>query len=179
MGAISCGFDSHLRYMLKSLNQLDGAATEFLYRLLPHNQFLDAIFAFLSLHGNLKYLWVVVLLILARKFLYPLAVNSLFVFALVEILLKNIFGRARPEAISAYCEVGFAFPSGHSAVAFAAATVFASNDKKRAWIYYLVATLVAFSRIYLGCHYLGDILAGALVGYFISKKLIQPVGHHK
>jgi undecaprenyl-diphosphatase len=56
------------------------------------------------------------------------------------------------------------FPSAHSANWFALATVGFLYFRRRAWWLFLMAALVAFSRVYNGVHYPGDITAGAILG---------------
>ncbi|MEK7785882.1 MAG: VanZ family protein, partial [Chloroflexota bacterium] len=58
------------------------------------------------------------------------------------------------------------FPSGHAAAAFAVAAVLMLTYRRwRAWLPILIgASLIALSRVYLGVHYLSDILGGAVVG---------------
>jgi membrane-associated phospholipid phosphatase len=56
------------------------------------------------------------------------------------------------------------FPSGHSHTAFALATLLALIFGMRSWPAFLVATAIAYSRIYLGDHFPLDTLAGALIG---------------
>ncbi len=59
------------------------------------------------------------------------------------------------------------FPSGHTATAFAIATIIALSlkENKLKLLMLLIAILVAYSRIYLAQHFLGDVLAGAFIGY--------------
>ncbi len=71
------------------------------------------------------------------------------------------------------CPKDYSFPSSHAATAFAAATVFAVFDKKRKYFYYLLAILISFSRLYLGCHFFFDVLAGGVIGYLISKTILK------
>ncbi len=59
---------------------------------------------------------------------------------------------------------GNAFPSGHAANNFALATVLAVFYRRWGWLYFLPATLVAFSRVYVGSHYPSDILVAAIIG---------------
>ncbi len=63
---------------------------------------------------------------------------------------------------------GFAFPSGHTATAFVVWGLVYSWVKqtgiKALWVWLVPATLVALSRVYLGVHYVTDVLAGAVVG---------------
>lgn len=74
--------------------------------------------------------------------------------------------------VSNICPADFSFPSAHASTAFAAAAVLTYFDRKRRWFYYLVAILISFSRVYLGCHYFLDIFFGALLGYAVSKLVL-------
>jgi membrane-associated phospholipid phosphatase len=58
------------------------------------------------------------------------------------------------------------FPSGHTATAFALATVMVLMMKDKSWtLLILIATvLVGYSRIYLAQHFLLDVLIGAVIG---------------
>jgi undecaprenyl-diphosphatase len=58
----------------------------------------------------------------------------------------------------------FSFPSGHSLNAFAVGTVVALAFPVLAPLAFLVAASVAASRVFLGLHYLTDVLAGAALG---------------
>lgn len=61
------------------------------------------------------------------------------------------------------------FPSDHATAAFAiAASVAFSGKRLRAAVFAVAALLLAVSRVYVGIHYVGDILAGALTGITAS-----------
>lgn len=92
-------------------------------------------------------------------------------------LLKNLFNSPRPKL---YFEPGTylnfidgvtlsgssSFPSGHTATAFAIATVLVlmMKNKNGQLLILMAAALVGYSRIYLAQHFLLDVIAGALLG---------------
>ena len=64
------------------------------------------------------------------------------------------------------------FPSGHAAVSFACAGTLATFVSRRMAIaLYVLAALIAWSRVYVGAHYPLDVLAGALLGIGIARAL--------
>jgi undecaprenyl-diphosphatase len=96
----------------------------------------------------------------------------------VEIM-KSIIGRMRPFEVfntvtylGAQVPAGQSFPSAHSAVAFFAAYFITKTLKLKKWemcVAYLLALLVAVSRIYLGAHFVLDTIAGAFLGMCVGE----------
>jgi membrane-associated phospholipid phosphatase len=108
------------------------------------------------------------------------AAASLALTAAVELSLKAIIGRARPDSgLGAFHFDPFSIkarslPSGHSALSFALATSLA-GEVRPAWArvgLYGLATATALSRVNDDRHWLSDIAAGALIG-ITSAKLVR------
>jgi membrane-associated phospholipid phosphatase len=94
---------------------------------------------------------------------------------LLNLELKHYFARARPAVAEMLRRAnGYSFPSGHamgSAIAFGALAYLAFRAIKSwpakaaaiAFLYTLIAA-VALSRVYLGVHWISDVLAGVTAG---------------
>ena len=110
-----------------------------------------------------------IILIKDKKIGIAITSNLLIVTAL-NILLKNIIERPRPEGYRLILETGYSFPSGHSMVsmAFYGFIIFliwkkVKNIKLKyisTIILSILIPLIGFSRIYLGVHYASDVLGG-------------------
>jgi undecaprenyl-diphosphatase len=61
------------------------------------------------------------------------------------------------------------FPSAHTLFAFMMATLLSGWFPRYRFIFYVVAAFIGWTRIYLGLHFPTDVIAGALLGYGITK----------
>lgn len=94
---------------------------------------------------------------------------------LASLILKHLFGRARPKLIdivgpqyfeSFVLDASYAsFPSGHAVTAVGMAVAVGFVAPRWRWPLLGVAALVMASRVIIGAHYLSDVLAGACLGY--------------
>jgi undecaprenyl-diphosphatase len=64
------------------------------------------------------------------------------------------------------------FPSGHTTVAFACATVLSYFEPRLAPALFLLALAIGFSRVYVGVHYPLDVLGGAVLGVVLGGAVI-------
>lgn len=171
---------------MRLIQLVDSQTTHFLYTLIPHNSFFDGFFSVFSFLGGSVYPWVICIVILAisiekhrnhRFFLTFIGCIGL-IYLVSDFILKLIFQRSRPFVIlnsitPLSCPSDFSFPSSHAGVAFGAALILSRVDKKRSLLYYCLAIIISCSRIYLGCHYLGDVLAGAVIGSVIASLFVR------
>lgn len=165
---------------LKPVDALD-ANLFLLVNHLPHTHLLNKIFYSLTVAFNGGMFWYVTLALAAlrnhrrtgeylREIVLPLTITT----ALVEFPIKSYFRRRRPfitiiQAIVIGKKPGtWSFPSGHSASAFAGAWLLNRTFARRWGLRYVLASMVAFSRIYLGDHYPGDVASGSLLGLLFS-----------
>ncbi len=86
----------------------------------------------------------------------------------VTLGIKDLFYRPRPNAIGPYQEYDSSFPSIHTTDAFALATTISRYHRRFSLVMFAWAVLIGFSRLYLGVHYLTDVIAGAVIGTAIS-----------
>jgi undecaprenyl-diphosphatase len=112
--------------------------------------------------------WFLVLLVAA-----DLAADGL------SLALRQWIGRLRPPLVYpdprplVHTPHTGAFPSGHSASAFACATVIAWASPRLAVPAFVLAALVAWSRVYVGVHWPLDVLGGAALGVLVATALLK------
>jgi len=90
-------------------------------------------------------------------------------------ILKPFFERIRPshlnlDGINLLVSKGgkWSMPSNHAANIFSLATVLSYFYISFKPSLYLLAIIIAFSRVYVGVHFPGDVIVGGLIGYFIA-----------
>lgn len=101
---------------------------------------------------------------------------------LVSHVVKRLVNRPRPilrfERIRAFnvpiC--AYSFPSGHTTASFAVGVSYAMAFPGYSLFWVFWATLVGWSRIYVGVHYPSDVLAGSVVGTLFAyiSRLVVP-----
>ena len=149
---------------------------DFLYALQNiHKPILDKIMIVLSTIGDAGLLWigVAILLICMKKYRkcgLQVAVAMLLTFIVGNLILKNMIHRDRPCWIDPSITLlvkspsDYSFPSGHSMNGFTASVSILQCDKKLGIPAVILATAIAFSRLYNFVHFPTDVIAGIVIG---------------
>lgn len=149
-----------------------------------HTPVRDFIFLNITALGDKGILWITLGIILLctkkyRKQGFLLLLCLLASVLVGNLLLKNLIQRNRPCWL--YPEIklllenprDYSFPSAHSMSSFAGATALWLTNKRFGMVAYVVAALIAFSRLYLFVHWPSDVLVGSAVGIVIGVLVFQ------
>lgn len=165
------------------------------------SNFDNAISLFFSVHNNVIFtnIFKAISFICSPKFMIVLNVllfifiivkkkYKLFIIVLSSIssviinnLVKIIVRRERPDYLRMVMEKSYSFPSGHAmiSVLFFGSIIYLVNKynlKYKKLITFSLSTfvlLVGISRIYLGVHYLTDVVGGYLLGFIVLFLIIH------
>mgnify|MGYP001032068731 CR=1 FL=1 len=138
-------------------------------------------------HGEVWILLALLLLSVRRTRRQGAAVSCGLALDLVacNLLLKPLFDRIRPFALTPSVvllikpPLDASFPSGHTAASFAAVFALKAAGSPLWKPSLVLATVIAFSRMYLYVHWPSDVLGGALLGAFVGwagAKLAEGIG---
>lgn len=156
-----------------------------------HGERMTHFFKTITLLGNGKFIVISCIIFLwikqtRVKIGVPVSLSVIIV-TLLNLLLKELFERQRPNLEQLVYEDSFSFPSGHAMVTATLFTflIYASyryiaNKRVKAvvmGILTIIMLLVGISRIYLRVHYFSDILAGWTLGGMVT--LITIYSIHK
>ncbi len=146
--------------------------------------FLDAVMPAITLLGDAGIFWIAIAVLCLffpkyRKMGLSMGASLLIGVLLCNVTLKPLVGRIRPYdyqlihfgkeiALLIEKQHDFSFPSGHTIASFEAAVAITLYNKKLGIPALLLASLIAFSRLYLYVHYPTDVLASVVLGTAIA-----------
>lgn len=142
--------------------------------------FLDNFFLIVTrLTGSIGQLWLIAGLALlifkkTRKAGAAVLISYFGVLIFGELLLKHLVVRPRPCQIDQVFSMlvdrptSSSFPSTHAAWSFGVATAIFMYYRKTGIAVFIVAALIAFSRLYMFLHFPTDVLAGIVLGIILG-----------
>ncbi|MDW0248896.1 MAG: phosphatase PAP2 family protein [Nitrososphaeraceae archaeon] len=169
-----------LGYQNQDVIEFDEAMSSFIYN--SHSNLIDHFMILLSTYGR-EIVWPAVIVLMSiftgwkgRKIAIIMIISFLIIMPL-NILFKYFFERTRPsievQELDILPKNDFGYPSGHaSIVSGGAAILLILYRKEKELLFSLIlaaeAALVCISRIYIGDHFLFDVVGGILLGVGIS-----------
>ncbi|MGL5439822.1 MAG: phosphatase PAP2 family protein [Filifactoraceae bacterium] len=157
-----------------------------------HTDSLNFFFNMITRLGDKGIVWIILAVILllkknTRKYGYMIIITLIVNLIIGEGIIKHLVNRPRPYDVYNFDMVikklpaTSSFPSGHTASSFAVLGVYLFYVKKYRIPIFVLASLIAISRLYLQVHYPSDILAGIILGlsvsYFTVKTLKEVFNH--
>jgi membrane-associated phospholipid phosphatase len=153
----------------------------FLFVNTHYHTWADYLFAYGTHLGDGLFYAAVVLLLLFVRFQYAITALAAFLLSgLTAQLLKRLAfsGALRPKAFfeksgqvlhwidGVEVHLYNSFPSGHATTAFSVFCLLSLLAVRKGWggFWFALALGAAYSRVYLGQHFFGDIFAGSLIG---------------
>lgn len=144
-----------------------------------HQPVLDVVMAALSTLGNAGLFWIALgLLLCIPKETRSTGIQMLIAMAIAYIIgnliIKNAVARQRPcwidtsVALLIQSPSDYSFPSGHSLNGFTAATTLFCRNKKWGTAALILASLIAFSRLYNFVHFPTDVACGIALGIAVA-----------
>ena len=155
----------------------------FLFINQANQPFFDIFFTFFTFIGDGIFILALALLLFLLKYKrLALGLFSSFIISgLIVQLIKLVANLPRPagyfddpsvihSGLSNSLKEFNSFPSGHAASIFAAAVIISlyTGKKSLAVITFIIACMVAYSRVYLAHHFIEDIFAGSFLGVTVG-----------
>ena len=169
-----------LGYQNQQIIEFDEAMSSFIYN--SHSNLIDYFMIVLSTYGR-EIVWVAVIVFMSiftgwkgKKIAIIMIISFLIIMPL-NTLFKYLFERPRPsiqvQELDILPKNDFGYPSGHASIVSAgAAILLILFRKEKELLFSLIlaaeAALVCISRIYVGDHFLFDVVGGILLGVGIS-----------
>jgi membrane-associated phospholipid phosphatase len=177
----------------KYLTTFDKTIIQSVYSL--RSDFLTGVMKTITFFGGELFLscgiFLLLLVLWRRHKISALIFTFLLVFGtVINLFLKDIFHRPRPDYLPLVHEITYSFPSGHamnSFIFYTCLAYFIIRNTKSRQVKIITAIsagsiifLIGLSRVYLGAHFPSDVIAGYIAGlmWFIVILVAERTAHH-
>ncbi len=142
-------------------------------------EFLDKVLPPITHLGDAGIFWILLGLVClfsikTRKMGLQVLASLALGYIIGNLILKNVIARERPYTLNTNIvllikeQLDYSFPSGHTLASFSAAITIFFYKKKWGVAALVLASLIAFSRMYLYVHFPTDILGAILLAMFVT-----------
>ena len=175
-----------LIYLSEQITSFDRSILKALYHNLsrgPAGGILDNIMPIITMLGDAGIVWIVLSIVFmipkkTRRTGFGMAVSLLLCLIFGNGVIKHLVARTRPydmigaivprERLLIAAPGDYSFPSGHTMSSVAAATALFKDHSVWGFLAFVLALLIAFSRLYLQVHYPSDVLGGLIIGFLMG-----------
>ena len=163
IGIISFFYDAQIALFFKSIQ----------------NPLLTSFFRIFDSLSSMLIVYAILIFLVWKKTKFkwsiPFAV-TLILTILISSLIKLLVMRNRPDGMIEMIPLlnlrDYSFPSNHTSVIFSTLPILDKEFKKLKYIWIVFAILIAISRLYLGVHYLSDVIFGGILGYLVGLSVL-------
>ena len=174
--------DSILSYIFSNISSFDHNVLKAVNSTM-RSGILDSIMPYITKLGDAGIFWIALALILlipkkTRRTGAAMGVAMVLGLIIGNGIIKNVVARPRPFDISNTVlprksllispPTDYSFPSGHTLASFEAATALYKDHTLYGFAAFVLAILIAFSRISLQVHYPSDVIGGAILGFLLG-----------
>ncbi len=153
------------------------------------NRFFDRLFYLASALGEFSVIWYFAAITTifwadngqdqAIRLATALLIESIFINGLVKSLFKRtrpVHDGPRPHRLRT--PRTSSFPSGHSTSSFMSATLLSSAEPMTMALWFVLAAVIATSRVYVRIHHASDVVGGSFIGLGIGLAIVAlwPIG---
>lgn len=175
-----------ITYLTEQITSFDRSILKALYHSLSRGtagHILDNIMPLITKLGDFGIVWIILSIIFmipkkTRRTGFSMALSLILCLIFGNGLIKNLAMRPRPfdlpgctlpkERLLIPAPTDYSFPSGHTMSSVAAATALFKDHSVLGFLAFVLALLIAFSRLYLQVHYPSDVLGGLIIGFLMG-----------
>ncbi len=175
-----------ITYVLEQITSFDISILRAIYHSMSRGvpgDILDAVMPVVTRIGDAGIVWIALSIVFmipkkTRRTGFSMAVSLLLCLIVGNGIIKNLAMRTRPfdlpgavvpkERLLIPAPTDYSFPSGHTMSGVAASTALFKDRSVLGFLAFVLALIIAFSRLYLQVHYPSDVLCGMILGFLMG-----------